>query len=100
MVVGVIVIFQVIFIPQRISKLIPQKLSHTTCDRHMIFPGSLLISSNMFPTFFGYCINLLSLSQMVVVNMGVSIVMGVPKKLDGFCSGKSHLEMDDLGVPS
>ena len=24
--------------------------------------------------------------------------MGVPPKLDG-CKGKSHLEMDDLGVP-
>ena len=31
---------------------------------------------------------------------GVSIVMGIPKKMDGLVQGKSHLEMDDdVGVP-
>ena len=37
---------------------------------------------------------------MMWIDLEVSIVMGVSQYMDGFCKGKSHLEMDDdFGVP-
>ena len=41
----------------------------------------------------------LGLPQCSMENLGVPQPWGTPSSLDGFCKGKSHFKVDDLGLP-